>query len=224
MQLAEQLNVQESARSIVYRRLSDAFRPPSDNLLEELEQLRSALADLDSDSQEDAGRLKEYFQALPDKGLLQVDYTKLFIGPFMIPAPPYGSVYLEKDRRLMGDSTVDVRHHYLSRGLDLASDFREAPDHICAELEFMYFLTQQSLAAINQADEMLLLELVQQQHVFLTTHLGAWIPEFAGRIIEHCQTGFYRCLANVTQKFIAEQIAMLKEITSRGPKQINQRS
>jgi TorA maturation chaperone TorD len=215
MQLVEKLNAQESARSTVYRRLADAFRPPSASQWEELEQLRSALAYLGSDSLEDAGRLKDSFQALPDKGVLKVEYAKLFIGPFMVPAPPYGSVYLEKDRRLMGDSTIDVRQHYLSRGLDLASDFKEAPDHVSAELEFMCFLIQQSLAAINQSDERLLLELIQQQRVFLKAHLGAWIPDFASRIREHCRIDFYRYLAIVAQTFIAEEIEMIQGITSK---------
>jgi TorA maturation chaperone TorD len=51
------------------------------------------------------------------------------VGPFLVPAPPYGSVYLEDNRQLMGDSTIDVRRHYLSLGLDLSADFMEAlPD------------------------------------------------------------------------------------------------
>ncbi len=39
---------------------------------------------------------------------LKIDYTQLFVGPFKLLAPPYGSFYLE-DSRIMGDSTIDVR-------------------------------------------------------------------------------------------------------------------
>ncbi|MFN2356106.1 MAG: molecular chaperone, partial [Desulfopila sp.] len=69
---------------------------------------------------------------------LLVEYARLFVGPFELLAPPYGSVYLETGRRLMGDSTIAVQHMYTNAGLTL--DVQEAPDHIALELEFMHYL------------------------------------------------------------------------------------
>ena len=49
---------------------------------------------------------------------LKIDYAQLFVGPFNLLAPPYGSFYLE-DSRIMGDSTIDVRNWYEKEGLDI---------------------------------------------------------------------------------------------------------
>jgi len=71
---------------------------------------------------------------------LQVEYARLFVGPFHVEAPPYGSVYLETNGRLMGESTIAVKKFYQKYGLELDQDFSELPDHISAELEFVYYL------------------------------------------------------------------------------------
>ena len=42
---------------------------------------------------------------------LRIDFAKLFVGPFKLLAPPYGSIYLE-DKRLMRESTLDVMKYY----------------------------------------------------------------------------------------------------------------
>ena len=152
MKTAEKLKSQELARSIVYHRLADAFRLPGSDLPAVLDELESALACLDSDACDDAAQLKRSYTDDSAPCPLEVDYAGLFVGPFLVPAPPYGSVYLEDKRQLMGDSTIDVRRHYLSFGLDLSPDFKEAPDHICAELEFMHVLISQGIEAIDAAD------------------------------------------------------------------------
>src|SRR5471030_2179530 len=36
-------------------------------------------------------------------------YQRLFIGPYALPAPPWGSVYLDKDNVLFGTSTLALR-------------------------------------------------------------------------------------------------------------------
>jgi putative dimethyl sulfoxide reductase chaperone len=75
---------------------------------------------------------EEVLEALP------VDYTRLFIGPFSPLAPPYESVY--RGGEVMGASTAAVMGLYRMAGFDLSGDFHEAPDHIAAELEFVYVL------------------------------------------------------------------------------------
>lgn len=43
-----------------------------------------------------------------DETLAQA-YQRLFIGPYALPAPPWGSVYLDHENVLFGDSTLDLR-------------------------------------------------------------------------------------------------------------------
>lgn len=200
----------ESSRSNVYRLLADAYRLPSEDLPGVVQELVTALAQLRSEAMESATCLKK---SAFDSNVLQVDYARLFIGPFMALAPPYGSIYLEDKRRLMGDSTVDVRQHYLSLDLDISSDFKEAPDHITAELEFMYVLINQAMEAIESYDGHLLLESIQHQRIFLEKHLGAWIVAFTYKMAEHAKTDYYRNLATVTQIFIADDMVALPDST-----------
>lgn len=168
--------------------------------------LVTALSQLESEALESAICLEN---GGLDSNVLQVDYAKLFIGPFMALAPPYGSIYLEDKRRLMGDSTVDVRQHYLSLGLDLSVDFKEAPDHITAELEFMHVLINQAEGAIEDLDGQLLSENIHHQQIFLEKHLGAWITAFADKMAEHANTDYYRNLATLTRIFITEDMVAL---------------
>ncbi len=204
------LKAQQSARARVYLRLAEAFRLPGAELPKCIAELETALSLLDSEASKTAAALRRYCTI--DPKVLQRDHTALFIGPFLAPAPPYGSVYLENKRRLMSDSTAAARDHYLRRGLDLRADFREAPDHICAELEFMYVLVGQSCLAIDGRDGELLAESLRQQRSFLSCHLGAWIGLFATRVGAHARTEFYRLLARTTAVFIAEEIEALPEV------------
>jgi putative dimethyl sulfoxide reductase chaperone len=212
MQTAEKLKTQQAARSLVYRRLADAFRRPEPGLSAILEELETAFAHLGSDARKDSADLKESYGTIADVNVLLLDYTALFMGPFLAPAPPYGSIYLEEKRRLMGDSTVDARQHYLSLGLDLSGNFKEAPDHICAELEFMHVLVEQARQAIDAMDHEALADNLRQQRTFLSHHLGAWVPAFSAQMLKHAQTRYYQCLAAVTRTFIAEEIELLPDL------------
>ena len=204
---------QEINRAGVYRLLADLFRLPQTGLDHTLAELEDRLVQLESDSRRAAGALRRTFAAqAQDLTPLKVDYAQLFVGPFLALAPPYGSIYLDEERRLMGPSTVDVREQYRGLGLDLAPDFREAPDHVAAELEFMYDLICQAAIAITEADRLLLLDSLERQQVFLARHLSAWIPDLSARIFQHAETDFYRHLAEAVQIFVAEDLEALAEL------------
>lgn len=203
---------QEAARAMVYQKLADAFRLPSPALSEDVKALADALKVLDSEAGPDAARLATGRYTETDRQEITIDHAALFIGPFLVPAPPYGSVYLEDKRQLMGASTIEVRKHYLRIGLDLSPDFKEAPDHICAELEFMHVLVHQAVAAVDAGDRDLLATSVRQQRTFLERHLGDWVPAFADKVAEHARTDFYRLLASVVRVFVAEDLEALPDL------------
>lgn len=203
---------QETARALVYRKLAETFRLPSPALSEDLNALAEALELLDSNAGPDAARLAAGRYPETDRQDIAIDHAALFIGPFLSLAPPYGSIYLEDQRKLMGASTLEVRQHYLQIGLDLSPDFKEAPDHICAELEFMHVLVHQAVAAIAAGDRDLLAASIRQQQTFLGRHLGAWVPIFADKVAEHARTDFYRRLASVVRVFVAEDTEALPDL------------
>jgi TorA maturation chaperone TorD len=126
-----------------------------------------------------------------DLGLesLKIDYTRLFIGPFKLLAPPYGSVYLE-DNRIMAESTIDVRNWYEKEGLNVV--INDPPDHIAMELEFMYYLAVKQIQATKEENSQDIQLYQQKQKLFLCSHLARWLPGFTENVQKHAQTEFYK--------------------------------
>lgn len=129
------------------------------------------------------------------------DYSRLFVGPFQLLAPPFGSVYLDEDGRLMGDSTMDAVRFYQLAGLDMAQDFKMPPDHVVAELEFLYYLR---MAEIRQEgdnpDQAETLGALRRE--FFRQHLGSWGRDFSAKVAANASTDFYRLLGQLTARVL----------------------
>jgi TorA maturation chaperone TorD len=133
---------------------------------------------------------------------LLVEYSRLFIGPFGVIAPPYGSVYLDGERRVMGDSTMKVIGMYRNEGLSGSSDARELPDHVAVELEFMSYLVFKEIKALETSDLRAAAAAVEKQERFSGEILRRWIPPFCEMIKENTENGFYTALAQCASTFI----------------------
>ena len=200
----ENLLNHESSRMTVFRLLSDCYFLPDPGLSEKLENLESNMVNVCQPAVKWVQNMRKEFEAGADLEPLKVDFSKLFVGPYKLSAAPYGSVYLEGERKMMGDSTLDVRNRYREAGLDTAQNFKDAPDHISAELEFMYYLIFKEIEAFANSDMETTIDFIQKQKFFLEDHLMAWVPEFAGNIVEHAETLFYQNLAKTTKAFLKE--------------------
>jgi TorA maturation chaperone TorD len=143
-----------------------------------------------------------------------VDYAALFVGPFELLAPPYGSVYLETTKRLMGDSTMAVMRMYQEAGLSV--DVKEAPDHIAIELEFMHYLYTLEAEAIHKDDNVKAQSLASMRNDFLSAYLATWIPQFCEKIGNGADNMFYRNLADCLENFIKHETASLPLINADG--------
>ena len=135
------------------------------------------------------------FAAEGMEGLL-IDYTRLFLGPVDARANPYGSVWLGPDALAMQDSTMAVVGLYDEGGFELSEDFRDLPDHVAAELEFLYLLLFREGRA--GADGALIL-----RKRLLGEHLGRWIGPFTEAVKAGAQCAFYRELGELTNRFVA---------------------
>ena len=195
---------QESSRMTAFRLLSDCFFLPDPGLSEKLEDLEFNLANICEPAVQFIQNMRKEFKASADLEPLKVDFSKLFVGPYQLSAAPYGSVYLDGERKMMGDSTLDVRNRYREAGLDTANNFKDAPDHIGAELEFMYYLIFKEIEAFANSDTETAMGFIQKQKSFLEDHLMAWVPEFAKNINEHAENPFYPNLATATETFLQE--------------------
>ena len=194
----------ESSRMAAFRLLSDCYFLPDAGLSEKLENLEFNMADVCEPAAESVQKMRKEFESCTNLEPLKVDFSKLFVGPYQLSAAPYGSVYLEDKRQIMGDSTLDVKNRYREAGLDTAKTFKDAPDHISAELEFMYYLIFKEIEAFANSDIETAIDFIQKQKSFLEDHLMAWMPDFANSIIENAENSFYLNLAKATTAFLEE--------------------
>jgi TorA maturation chaperone TorD len=191
------------AREDLCRRLAACYYQPEAALAEEdvFGVMTRAAAQLDPDLGRTARKLADGFAAQPLPELL-LDYTRLFLGPLGILAKPYGSVWLEGEKIVMGDSTMAVLGLYREGGFELDVDFREVPDHIAAELEFLYLLLFQENEVGGKGDGNTLARVRELKRRFLQNHLGRWVGPFTAAVRAGTNTVFYSALADLTEQFV----------------------
>ncbi len=199
----------ESSRMAAFQLLSECYMLPDTGLSAILDNLEGRLANVSEPAAKCVSRMRKEIENDQNFKALKVDFARLFVGPYKLLAAPYGSVYLDAGRTIMGDSTLDVKSRYREAGLDTAKNFKEAPDHIVAELEFMYYLILKEVEAFSNSDIETAIDFIQKQRSFLEDHLMSWVPEFAGNIIEHAETLFYQNLAKATETFLKENYAVV---------------
>lgn len=135
---------------------------------------------------------------------LLVEYARLFVGPNELLAPPYGSVYLEEGRKVMGESTAGVMEFYKAEGLTMDEQFQNLPDHIAAEMEFMYYLAYHQVEALEKNDTEKAVHFLNRQEIFLRTFLCPWVAPFCEKIKQGTENGFYQALADCLAAFITK--------------------
>jgi len=189
------------------RLLSACFYEPEKNMLLEeglFVQLREALELCLPDSADLADAMATSLQNAPQQELL-IDYAKLFVGPDVLLAHPYGSVYLDGPKILMGDSTMDVIARYQDVDFAISAEFKEMPDHIAVELEFLYLLCFNEALAQTEERTDDQLDWKQRRQSFIKSHIGRWIDDFCDKLRNNTQFDYYRHLADLTQRFINMQ-------------------
>ena len=130
-----------------------------------------------------------------DWEVLQDDYTRLFIGPGKLLAPPWQSVYLDRDRLVFQVHTVQVNAYYERFGLELRSDYREPADHVGLQFEFLTHLAELALQALREQDAAKFSELCTAKRYFLRNHMMRWVSRWRGDVEAHARTDFYRGIA-----------------------------
>ena len=110
------------------------------------------------------------------------EYTRLFIGPVSLVAPPWESVYGQQDALLFQESTLEVRNTYRRFGLIPEGYPHVADDSLALELHFMTLLAQRSLDAFYAGEDADLSESLTGASDFLRKHLLVWVPKFTERM------------------------------------------
>ena len=193
-------------RSDAYRLLAACFYEPDramfieENLCLNLAEL---MAEISLPVAEACRRMDDSLKENDQEALL-VDYSALFLGPFNAPAQPYGSVYLEQERRLMGDSTMDVQRVYAEAGVKQETD-DGPPDHIAIELEFMSFLEGKIIQAIREGNQAEQADYAAIQARFFNRLLASWAPTLGKALVHYADLEFYRSLGQCLIDFIAAE-------------------
>ncbi|MBO8134810.1 Tat proofreading chaperone DmsD [Dickeya fangzhongdai] len=115
---------------------------------------------------------------------LSVAWRRLFNSGEEVPAPPWGSVYLDRQNVLFGDSTLALRRWLRDLGIEPRCDRHEPEDHIGLMLMLAAWCAE------NQPDS--LAEL-------LTEHLLPWATRYLDLLECHCRHPFYQGVARLTR-------------------------
>jgi TorA maturation chaperone TorD len=195
----------ETFRAEVYRLLSVCFYLPCKRTIETEGIMHDLVRLLETVCPEAVGhaRSMESECTAYDEEYLKVDHAKLFVGPFELQAPPYGSVYLDSQKSVMGDTTMQVLEMYQEAGLSLSDALKEPPDHIAVELEFMYYLCGKEIGAFEPGDPDEAYPFMRMQYEFHNRYLSPWIGPFCESIRENTENRFYRALADCLETFLS---------------------
>lgn len=192
------------ARENAYRLLAACYYSPNKLLIEEncFQNLATLLEELSTEAAAAAAETAALV-ATTDLQELLVQHSRLFVGPCQLPAPPYGSVWLEQEKSLMGATTVQVASFYAACGLQLAEGTYQVPDQLTVELEFMSYLAfKQREAALTGNRE----EVDRQaglQKEFLAIFLLPWLGLFTDAVINDGTAPPYMALARATKAFVS---------------------
>lgn len=182
----------------VYRLLSRLFREPNADLGVNVHLLSGALSNFDESLSSVCEEMNQLFEdGSQDLEEYVIEFSRLFIGPFKLVAPPYSSIYLEDKWEVMSRSTQIVETFYRRAGLTLETKGSEPADHISTQLEFMYYLNFKWNETGNT-------ELLELQKEFLYKIMTHWIPKFNAAIQEGASLRFYRLLGTLAELFIQQ--------------------
>ena len=188
-----------------FRLLAACFYEPEKDLFAEadlFDNLKEYLQMICPEAAGFASEMGKSIQKYSDEDL-RIEYAKLFMGPFELMAPPYGSVYLDEGGRVMGDSTMEIIDVYQKEELARSDDFKDLPDHIVVEMEFMSYLIFKEREALEKSDLDTAREYVNKQEAFVNAFLQPWVPQFCNKIKEGTENRFYTALADCVSTFIA---------------------
>ncbi len=139
-------------------------------------------------------------------GLKQL-YSRLFLAP---PFPAAINAGIHLDGSLMGNSVLGMEEYYLRHGLEKDKEFKDLPDHLALQLQFVGYLLEQAAKALEQGDTEHAAALLRDTATFETRYVGSWLPLFIKKL-EEAETEYelpapYRFLAEITLDAVSSDL------------------
>lgn len=138
---------------------------------------------------ESLSTLAQTFKTPADEPLSEA-WQRLFIGPYALPAPPWGSVWLDRESVLFGESTLALRQWMRENAIAFDMQQNEPEDHIGTLLMLAAWLAE------NGRDT--------QRDQLLAWHLLPWSHRFLSVFIDNAGHPFYEALGKLAQLTLAD--------------------
>jgi TorA maturation chaperone TorD len=142
---------------------------------------------------------------------LQVEYTRLFLGPGQHVCP-YESVWRDGSSMLWGKTTGKIKNFIESLGLTYRTEWSGLPDHIGVELECMQKLTLKEKEGRERKKDKEVLTCLEIEDKLLNEHLLAWVPLFCNEVGKESQVLFYRSIATLTKQYLEYEKELLHNL------------
>ncbi len=203
-------------RSNVYKFLAINLFNPAEKIFKEksviLKQAQNSLNELEKTFYFKSIKcLNQLLNEKIDDSNLRIEYTKLFITSYpKVPCPPYESVYRTEDKLTMRKSTLDVLRFYNRFKLNLSEKFKEPPDHVAVEVEFMYFLTLMEAEAWKNGSHVEAYKYLEAEDEFMSKHLATWVSDFCQCVEKNGKIIFYKAVACVLERFVKMDLKFIQ--------------
>lgn len=122
-------------------------------------------------------------------------WQRLFIGPYALPSPPWGSVWLDRESVLFGDSTLALRQWMRENGIQFVMQQNEPEDHFGSLLLLAAWLAENGRH--HECEQL------------LAWHLFPWSSRFLDVFIDHAGHPFYQALGQLARLTLAQWQAQL---------------
>jgi len=213
------------ARRDVYAFVGGAFlAPPTEQSLRAFaaEQLLAGAEELFGTGVLDS--LKQYVCSTEQTPELQRQAHQEFMNLFKVPGgqyiTPYESVF--RDTRdvggkpvkglLMGQSAVNVQKWYKLAAVEISDEYKDLPDHIGLELDFLAHLCGKELEFAGQDDQARLTRAWEIERDFLSVHVISWAPKLRDKVYAKSQHAFFRTVADLLVEFTKRDLATVEKV------------
>ncbi|NLG10822.1 MAG: molecular chaperone TorD family protein [Coriobacteriaceae bacterium] len=179
---------------------------------EQMEEALSALADCTK-------RLTQYSQAEAQTAV-NVEFTRLFIGPGKPSAPPWESLYRERAVTLFGRPTEEMRELYRRKGLRIERPGKQLEDHLGLELLYLAHCIDEVIAEVSvgkspPTDELARIDYLREESIeqlaFIRKHPLWWIDRLFENATNAMSIGYYPPLIKLAWGVLLWDEALLTE-------------
>lgn len=123
------------------------------------------------------------------------EYDRLFKGPNLLQAPPWGSVYTDRDGVVFGESTLALRSWMRGEGIERSEEDNQPDDHFGKMLMLLSWLAE------NRKDLVV---------PFLKEHLLTWSHHYLVQLYAAAEMDFFKALARIADASLEGMRAALK--------------